>query len=176
MTPHNSPFIVSDQPGYAPNIGRLVVMLTYARRTTLQAVHGLTTAQLDHLHDAESNSIGALLAHAAAVEVAYQRATFHRRSLTPAELGRWGAALDLGARAWEEIRGHDLRHYLTMLDGIRAETLQELAARTDAWLEETTPFWGGQLANNHFQWFHVLEDEVNHRGQIRWLRRRLPRA
>jgi hypothetical protein len=29
-------------------------------------------------------------------------------------------------------------------------------------------------ANNHFKWFHVFEDEINHRGQIRWLRARLP--
>ena len=27
-----------------------------------------------------------------------------------------------------------------------------------------------------FKWFHVLEDEVNHRGQIRIIRRRLPSA
>jgi hypothetical protein len=24
------------------------------------------------------------------------------------------------------------------------------------------------------RWFHVAEDEINHRGQIRWLRPRLP--
>ena len=43
-------------------------MLTYARSTTLAAVEGLTLAELDNLHDPESNSIGALLAHIAAVE------------------------------------------------------------------------------------------------------------
>jgi uncharacterized damage-inducible protein DinB len=149
-------------------------MLSYARRTTLQAVRGLTAAQLDHLHDAGSNSIGALLAHIAAVEVAYQCATFERRTLSPAEQARWSAALDLGERGRIAIRGHDMGHYLAMLDEVRAHTLLELAARDDRWLEETTPFWGGQPANNHFKWFHVLEDEINHRGQIRWLRQRLP--
>ena len=39
---------------------------------------------------------------------------------------------------------------------------------------EETPFWGGQPANNYFKWFHVFEDEINHRGQIRWLCKRLP--
>ena len=169
-----SPFIVGDQPGFAPQIGRLVVMLSYARRTTLQAVQGLGVAQLDHLHDPESNSIGALLTHIASIEVAYQCSTFERRGLSAAEQARWGAAMELGERGRREIRGHDLSDYRSMLDEVRAHTLEGLAARDDAWLEEATPFWGGQPANNYFKWFHVLEDEVNHRGQIRWLRRRLP--
>jgi hypothetical protein len=28
--------------------------------------------------------------------------------------------------------------------------------------------------NVHWAWFHAAEDEINHRGQIRWLRKRLP--
>jgi hypothetical protein len=28
--------------------------------------------------------------------------------------------------------------------------------------------------NGHWVWFHVAEDEISHRGQIRWLRARLP--
>ena len=169
-----SPFVVGRQPGFAPEVGGLVVMLSYARRTTLKAVAGLSASQLDHLQDAESNSIGALLAHIAAIEVAYQCATFEQRRLSPAEQARWGAAMALGARGRDEIRGRPLDHYLATLDEVRAHTLRELAARDDGWLEETTPFWGGHPANNHFKWFHVLEDEINHRGQIRWLRRRLP--
>jgi uncharacterized damage-inducible protein DinB len=170
----HSPFVVAPQPGFTPEIGRLVVMLTYARRTTLMAVKGLGVFELDHLHDAESNSIGALLAHIAAIETAYQRSTFEQRRLSATEQAQWGAALDLGERARAEIRGLSLDHYVAMLDEVRAHTLRELAARDDAWLEETTPFWGGREANNYFKWFHVLEDEINHRGQIRWLRRRLP--
>jgi uncharacterized damage-inducible protein DinB len=170
-----SPFIVGEQPGFAPQVGRLVVMLSYVRRTTLHAVQGLTVSQLDHLQDPESNSIGALLAHIAAIEVAYQCSTFEQRRLSLAEQARWGAALELGLRGRREIRRQDLGYYLSMLDEVRAHTLRELAGRDDTWLEETTPFWGGQPANNYFKWFHVLEDEVNHRGQVRWLRRRLPR-
>jgi hypothetical protein len=30
--------------------------------------------------------------------------------------------------------------------------------------------------NAHWAWFHVAEDEINHRGQIRWLRSRLGSA
>src|SRR4029079_11597067 len=66
-------------PGYAPTIGRLVGILLYARHTTLAAVEGLSIAELDHLQDASSNSIGALLAHIAAVERGYQCLTFEER-------------------------------------------------------------------------------------------------
>lgn len=170
------PFVVSEQPGFAPQVGRLVAMLTYARGTTLRTVAGLTAAQLDHLHDPTSNSIGALLAHVAAVETAYQCSTFERRGLTDAEQIRWGAALALGARGRRELGGHGLEHYVAALDAVRAHTLRELAARDDAWLEELTPLRNGRPANNHFRWFHVLEDEINHRGQMRWLRQRLPGA
>jgi hypothetical protein len=54
-------FRIEPLQGYAPTIGRLVGMLLYARKTTLTAVEGLSVAELDHLHDESSNSIGALL-------------------------------------------------------------------------------------------------------------------
>jgi uncharacterized damage-inducible protein DinB len=174
MEERSSPYLVSAQPGFTPVIGRLVAMLAYARRTTLQTVQGLSVAQLDHVQDAESNSIGALLLHVAGVEVAYQCATFAERGLTEAEQDRWEPALALGSRGREAIRGHTLAHYVAVLQEVRAHTLRELGQRDDAWLEVTTPFAGGHVANNHFKWFHVCEDEINHRGQMRWLRRRVP--
>lgn len=172
----DSPFVIGGLPGLTPQIGRLVSMMRYVRETTIQAVEGLDVEQLDVLHDAQSNSIGALLAHVAAVEEWYQSATFFGRELDPGELGEWGAALDLGERARREIRGRPLEDYLARLSSVRERTLSELARRDDAWLEETSPFWRGQPANNHFKWFHVFEDELNHRGQIRWLRARTVRA
>lgn len=169
-----NPYLVTPLPGFTPQVGRLVAMMHYARRTTLQTVEGLTTEQLDHAHDAESNSIGALLAHVAGVEVSYQRRSFEGRGLTREDAARWGAALALGDRARRRIRGRPLASYLEDLGEVRARTLDELARRDDAWLEATTPFWDGLPANSYFMWFHVLEDEINHRGQMRWLRKRLP--
>jgi uncharacterized damage-inducible protein DinB len=171
-----SPFVVAPRPGFTPEVGRLVSMLAYARLTTLRTVQGLSAAQLDHLQDPESNSIGALLGHVAAVEFAYQCTTFDGRPPSEPETARWGAALDLGPAAQREIRGRPLAHYVAQLEEVRARTLAELARRDDAWLEESSPFSGGHSANNYFRWFHVLEDEINHRGQMRWLRRRLPRT
>jgi uncharacterized damage-inducible protein DinB len=158
--------------GYAPTIGRLVAMLTYARHTTVRAVDGLTREQLDHLHDERSNSIGALLAHIAAVERGYQLVTFEEREPTAAENDAWSAALTLGEKGRHEIRGHELQFYIDELRRTRDATLAALAARDDEWLE--APLRIAPALNAHWAWFHVAEDEINHRGQIRWLRARLP--
>jgi hypothetical protein len=86
-------------PGYAPTIGRLVGILGYARQTTLAAVDRLTMAQLDHLHDSSSNSIGALLAHMAVVERGYQIPTFEERRPTASEQAGWEPALTAWCRS-----------------------------------------------------------------------------
>jgi uncharacterized damage-inducible protein DinB len=168
-----SPLRIEPIAGYSPAIGRLVGMLTYARSTTLRAVEGLTIAELDHLHDAESNSIGALLAHIAAVERSYQLLTFEERLLTEQENERWTAALKLGDEGRRSLRGHSLVHYLEELSAARRLTLESLAARDDVWLERAVGL--APRINAHWAWFHVAEDEINHRGQIRWLRARLPK-
>ena len=165
-------FLIGDLPGFTPQIARLVSMMNYARSVTLQAVAGLGVEELDYLHDLQSNSIGTLLSHIAAAEVGYQAATFSGRDLTAEERQHWGAALDLGERARDEIRGYDLDHYLGRLEQVRALTLAELGRRDDQWLEEQTSFGSGQRVNNYFKWFHVIGHEINHRGQIRWLRSR----
>jgi uncharacterized damage-inducible protein DinB len=164
-------FLIGDIPGFTPQIGRLVSMMNYARYTTLSAVEGLQVDELDYLHDPQSNSIGALLSHIAAAEVSYQTATVYARDLNEEEKHEWGAAIDLGERARREIRGHELDYYLSRLEQVRAKTLAELGRREDQWLEEQTSFGSGQRVNNYFKWFHVFGHELNHRGQIRWLRR-----
>jgi uncharacterized damage-inducible protein DinB len=146
--------------------------MNYARRTTLDEVKGLSVEHLDYLHDPHSNSIGALLLHVAAVEAWYHAATFGSADADSIESGPWEVALDLGERSRREIKGNSVDYYLRILEEVRSKTLEKLAKRSDQWLDEETPFWDGQPANNYFKWFHVFEDEINHRGQIRFLRKR----
>jgi uncharacterized damage-inducible protein DinB len=165
-------FLIAPRPGFTPEVGRLVSMLTYVRSTTLSAVAGLGVDELDYLHDSQSNPIGALLLHIAAAEAGYQAATFHGRALNEDEKQKWGAAVELGEQARREIRGHALDYYLTRLEHVRSNTLAELGRRDDRWLQERTSLRSGQDVNNYFKWFHVCGHEINHRGQIRWLRQR----
>ena len=131
-------------------------------------------AELDHLQDDSSNSIGALLAHIAAVERGYQCITFEERSPSAEENAAWAPALKLGAEGRRLLRNEPLEHYVHQLSEARRRTLEALAARDDAWLEQ--PLRAAPAMNAHFAWFHVAEDEINHRGQIRWLRSRLSAA
>ena len=164
-------YLIGDIAGFTAQIGRLVSMMNYVRHTTLSAVEGLTVNELDYLNDANSNSIGALLLHIAAAEAGYQATTFGKRELNDEEKYEWGTALALGEKARQEIRGHDLDHYLNKLKQVRTKTLAELAIREDQWLDEQTSFGSDNSVNNYFKWFHVFTHEVNHRGQIRLLRR-----
>jgi uncharacterized damage-inducible protein DinB len=147
-------------------------MMAYARGTLLDAVSGLSEAALDHLHDPSSNSIGALLAHVAAVERWWQIATFGGRTPSADEEAPWLAALDLGEPGRRTLRGRALAAYVEELTAVRAHTLAELASWDDERLER--PLASDPGTNAHWAWFHVIEDEISHRGQIRWLRARLP--
>ena len=167
-------FRLEPLPGYAPTIGRLVGILLYARQTTLAAAEGLSIAELDHLQDDSSNSIGALLAHIAAVERGYQCLTFEERAPSALDQAAWEPALTLGAEGRRLLRGKPLEHYLHELSETRRITLAGLAARDDAWLERTLR--AAPAMNAHWAWFHVAEDEISHRGQMRWLRARLGSA
>jgi uncharacterized damage-inducible protein DinB len=164
-------FRLEPLPGYTPTIGRLVGILLYTRQTTLAAVERLSIAELDHLQDGSSNSIGALLAHIAAVERGYQCITFEERPPSILENAALEPALTLGAEGRRLLRDKPLEHYVHELSEARRLTLEGLAARDDSWLER--PLRAAPAMNAHFAWFHVAEDEINHRGQMRWLRARL---
>ncbi|WP_339243543.1 DinB family protein [Paenibacillus sp. FSL F4-0243] len=165
-------YLITDIPGYPPQISRLLSMMNYARHTTLAAVKDLSVEQLDYLLDSESNSIGALLLHYAAVEYAYQVATFEGRDLSEEELAIWGPALNLGDEGRAMIKGHDLSYYLDRLNEVRGKTYEWFATVDDDWLYTEEEFWHNKQANYYFMWFHVFEDEINHRGQIRLIRKR----
>src|ERR1700733_10480544 len=68
--------ILGPRPGYTPQVGTLVSMLTWMRPAGTRPVQGITQANLDYLFDANANSIGALLLHLAATETLYQLMTF----------------------------------------------------------------------------------------------------
>ena len=162
---------IESQPGYTPHIGALIQMMNYARFTTVQAVKGLSVAELDAVPDNFSNSIGMLLAHIAATDRIYQYLSFE--GLDPMEpllpdYEPYLGAMTFGEQG-EKVRGRRLEELLAELDAVRAVTLAELGKRDDNWL--TSPLFDD--ANQHWAWFHVMEDEVSHRGQMRLIRKAL---
>ena len=69
--------LIGPKPGYSPQVGTLVTMLTWMELAVLQPTRGLRKADLDFLLDKDANTIGALMLHLAATEVLYQRITFN---------------------------------------------------------------------------------------------------
>lgn len=164
-------FLIDQKEGFNPTFSHLVSMMNYVRSTTLEAVEGLTIEELDfRIHD-EANSIGMLLAHMAAVERIYQIVTFERRDPTEEEEEVLAAGLDLGEKGKAAFEGFPLEHYLEDLQAAREETYRKFRTLADDWLFEQTNWWWNEPGNNYFKWFHVFEDEINHRGQIRMIKK-----
>lgn len=166
---------IKEQAGFSPKIGELVSMLDYTRAVTLADVAGLSIEQLDYLVEGDSNSIGALLMHMAAIEFVHQVITFENRDLTAQELETWLVPLELGDKARSEIRNQPLDDYVAELKKIRDKTLSLLRNVDDSWLYEEGQYDDGATYNKYYLWFHVMEDETSHRGQIRILKRMLER-
>ncbi len=164
---------IEPQPEYSPHIGALVQMMAYARLTTLQAVKGMSMSELDAITPGFSNSAGMLLAHIAALDRIYQAASFEGRDVfdTP-EYAPYLGAMTFGWKG-EKVQGRILESLLAEMKKVRAHTLSQLAQRDDDWLASALRIPGWDEMNQHWAWFHVMEDEVSHRGQIRILRKAL---
>jgi uncharacterized damage-inducible protein DinB len=166
-------YLIDQKDGLGLEFSKLVSMMNFTRFTTMEAVKDLTVEELDFLFDEDANSIGMLLAHMAAVEKVYQVLTFENREPTDEELLPLLPGLDLGNLGREQIKGNTIDYYLEQLAAVRNTTIATFKTLPDEWLFEQTPFWRGHPANNFFKWFHVFEDELSHRGQIRLIKKML---
>lgn len=175
------PNVLGPRPGYSPQIGSFVSMLTWMREANgiLTATKDLKAADLDSLFDANANTIGALMLHLAATETYYQMNTFEgmKWGTWPDQVkAKWDAAMDLGDRGRKTIKGHDRDYYVSILQEVREKTLAEFRKRDDAWLLAVDKAWPWGPTNNLCKWFHVCEHEAHHTGQVARLRKRLPGA
>ena len=168
--------IIGPKEGFSPQIGTLVSMMNWMRETVLRSVKGMKKEELDYLHDPKSNTIGAMLLHLAATEAFYQGNTFEGLKDFK-DKATWSVPMGLGDEGRKIIKGHELTYYTDILTETREKTLAELRKRDDKWLMTVDPkFFGGQPTNNYCKWFHVVEHESNHNGQIKWIKGRLPGA
>lgn len=156
---------------YTEKIGELVSMLEHTRNVTLNEISGLTQNELDYLPDDSSNTIAALLLHMASIEFVHQVISNEKRDLTTAEYTKWKIPLEFGNEARATIKKRPLEYYLAQLQQTRNGTLSLLKSKQDSWLLEESQWENGVAYNNHYLWFHVMEYEISHRGQIRTLLR-----
>ena len=165
---------IGPKSGYTPQIGTLVSMLDWVSNSVVQYNAKLNTEQLDFLFDKESNTIGSLMMHLAATEVIYQDMTFNNLTdFSAANKTKWSAAMELGEAARTQIKGNPLSYYKDAINEVRATTNAGMKQRDDAWLlAGETSEWNW---NNYCKWFHVTEHYANHRGQMTWYAKRMPK-
>lgn len=172
--------LIGPREGFSTQIGTLLSMMTWMRTTMLKSVTGLTTEQLDYLHDEKSNTIGAMLMHLAATETFYRIHTVENvkwGEWSDEIMNKWDAAMRLGEPARKSIKGNNLDYYINALNETREKTIAEFKRKDDQWLMQIDEhFFGNKPTNNYCKWFHVCEHESNHNGQIKWIKGRLPGA
>ncbi|SMC84107.1 DinB family protein [Moheibacter sediminis] len=148
-------------------------MLGDLKKRVTNNVQKLNQEETDFLMDAESNRMGAIILHLAATEKYYQVYTFENREFNADEAKKWMPALELGEPARNEFKGNPIDYYLKIWDDVRNETLALLKTKDDKWLNSKIE--NDSLMNNHWAWYHVMEHQANHMGQIALIRKRLPK-
>ncbi len=165
----NAQNTINSKKGYSPQIGVVVEMLEDLKQRVTRNVQNLDQEQTDFLLDDQANRIGALILHLAATEKYYQVYTFENRGYNRKERAFWNTPMNLGETARNDLVGKPIKYYLDIWDEVRKETLRLLKTKDDKWFAKKTA--RGSM-NNHWAWYHVMEHQANHMGQIQLLRRR----
>lgn len=162
---------IGNVEGASPKIGDMISMLEDLKDRVERTVKNMSQYEIDYLHDDEANRIGALVMHLAAAEKYYQVFTFENRGFNEEEKKTWQKALDLDQGGRDEFKGHNIQYYLDIYNEVRAKTISELKKRDDSWFAEVQTRYDW---TNQYCWFHVMEHQSSHLGQILFLKKRIP--
>lgn len=162
---------IGNVEGASPKIADMISMLEDLKDRVEETVKNMDQYEIDYLHDQEANRIGSLVMHLAAAEKYYQVLTFENREFNEEEKKKWQTALNLDQGARNEFKGHDIQYYLDIYNEVRAKTISELKKRDDAWFIQIQTKYD---MSNQYCWFHVMEHQSSHLGQILFLKKRIP--
>lgn len=154
--------------GYSNDIGNMISMLDNLKRRVERHVTNLDQEGTDFLLDENANSPGAIIYHLAATEAYYQVYTFEGRSFNAEERAKWEMALNLGDEARKEFKNKPINYYMDIYDEVRAKTKKLLKTKDDDWFKKKV----GNMTN-HWAWFHVMEHQANHMGQLALIKKRM---
>ena len=158
---------INSTKGYDTHIGVMVYMLEDLKSEIVSSTRGLNQFETDFQFDKQANSIGAIILHLAAVEVAYQKTSFGEymnNEYEKEEQELLEMSIDLDTTK-ELLKEKPIKYYLSIYKKVRKNTLRELKIRNDNW-------W---TKNSHWAWFHVMEHQANHYGQIKLIKARFPK-
>ncbi len=157
--------------GYSPNIGIMVNMLEDLKDRITGQVKDLNQTETDFEFDDKANSIGALVMHLVATEAYFQIETLEVRQLTAEEQKIFGVGGELNDTSKQELKEKAIQHYLDLWNEVRQKTLAGLKTKDDTWFASSVD----DGMNYHWAWYHVMEHQANHMGQIALVKNRLPK-
>ncbi|WP_298760307.1 DUF664 domain-containing protein [uncultured Psychroserpens sp.] len=160
--------VIEVPKGYSNDIGQMVSMLDNLKARVERNVINLDQEGTDFLLDDKANSPGAIIYHLAATEAYYQVYTFENRGFNAEEREKWNTALNLGDKARQEFKDKPISYYLEIYDKVRAKTKELLKTKDDEWFKKKN----GTMSN-HWAWFHVMEHQANHMGQLALIAKRI---
>lgn len=170
----NAQYAIKNLEGYTPQMGALVSMMDDLKARVTSQVKDLDQDGTDFLLDDQANRLGALILHLAATELYYQEATFYDAKLDEKEDEEWLTALRLGDKAREELVGKPISYYLDKWDEVRTKTKEVLKTKDDEWLLKAREAWQEGIDYNYYwAWYHVMEHQANHMGQIALVKKRM---
>ena len=163
--------VIKAEEGFTPQIGIIVSMLNDMKNRVESTVKDLEIDEIDFLLDDKANSIGTLVLHLAATEKFYQVYTFENRMFNDKEKEVWDTRMSMGDEARKKHKGKPISYYLDIYNEVRENTLEYLKEKDDKWLAIVPE---GYSMNNHWSWYHVMEHQSSHLGQILLLKKRIP--
>jgi len=162
---------IEPEKGFTPQVGVLVSMLNDMKNRVERTVKDLKVDEVDFLLDENANSIGTLILHLAATEKLYQVLTFENREFNAEEQKEWGTRMSMGDGARKAFKGKEVDYYLDIYNKVRVKTLEYLKEKDDDWLAIVNEDYG---MNYHWAWYHVMEHQSSHLGQILLIKKRIP--
>lgn len=166
----NAQYKVEPQEGYTTQIGSMVYMLEDLKHRITDMVKNLDTYQTDYQIDKDANSIGSLILHLASTEAYFQVETLENRTFTDEEEQLWMPGAGLSDEAKGSSKGKPIDYYLNLWNKVRLKTLEGLKQKDDQWFAKSID----ESMNYHWAWYHVMEHQANHMGQIAHIQNRIP--
>ena len=157
-------------PYYEPTIGRWLWLLEDTRRETDQAIADLAPGALDWVPGSGENSIGTLLYHIALIELDWIATEVLQQRSLPEKLTRLFPAADRDAHGQlSRVAQTTLQEHIDRLTAVREYLFAAFRGMT---LEEFRRPHTFPTYRVTAEWVlhHLIQHEVEHRGQIQLLR------
>ncbi|HQW95476.1 MAG TPA: DinB family protein [Saprospiraceae bacterium] len=154
------------------SIEYLLGILKDTRTTTIMTVRNFSANQLDWQYKEGWNTIGCLLLHISAIEHYFRIVYVEKRDLTEMENIELTPTLDMGGHIPSLIAGKEIDSYLNELTISRQkllESFKQVNFETFSKIFQSKDY--GSNSNLAWALFHMIEDEIYHRGQISMIKK-----